>query len=318
MGIGSLSREPRGQFFTLDWPIILRLPILKRLIVNADDFGFNREITDGIVESHQHGIVTSTTLMVNMPAVEYAIEQAQHCPGMSIGLHVNLTLGRPISDPTAVPSLLRSDGQFLDRATFFRRANFGKLQALELRKEIKAQLDRMVELGLTPTHIDSHHHSLSCVQSFFAVLRVLKATGITRMRTHSGWYRRDPLAKQPWRNVLATWKKNLLHSYRVYYELQHAYAAWRRMQMPHERLIFPKIVASRRLGFNMESASSFLAAIRDGVTELSCHPGHYSDDPMDNDKMRRSRPQELAFLTDPLLKEAVDAYEIRLINFAEF
>lgn len=290
---------------------------MKRLIVNADDFGFNREITDGIVKSHLDGVVTSTTLMVNMPAVEYAIGRSNDCPDMSVGLHVNLTLGKPVSSPTSVPSLVQANGEFLDRPTFFRRANRGQLRSQDLRREIRAQLDRMIELGLTPTHVDSHHHSLSCLWPFFAALRVLQEAGITRFRTHSGWYRRDPLSDEPFSNAVQTLRKNVLHGYRLYYELQHLYARARGMRMPRERLIFPKIVAKKKLGFDMESAPSYLAAVRPGVTELSCHPGEFSDDPMDNNQMRHSRVQELGFLTNPTLRAAIDAHGIELISFRE-
>ena len=89
------------------------------------------------------------------------------------------------------------------------------------------------------------------------------------------------------------------------------------MRMPDERLIFSKIVATESLAFNMQSVPSYLASVRDGVTELSCHPGRYSDDPMDNDKMRNSRTNELAFLTDPSLREAIRAHNIELISFRE-
>ena len=288
---------------------------MKRLIVNADDFGFNRQITDGIIEAHENGVVTSTTLMVNMSAASYAIEQSRSCPDLSVGLHVNLTLGKPVSEPQDVPSLIQANGNFWDRGTFFRRANLGRLNSTELRREIGAQLQKMIELGLTPTHADSHHHSTSCIQPFFAVLAVLKQANISRMRTHSGWYRHDPLSTTPFSNRWATLGRNLSNAHRLYYELQHMYARWHGMEMPDERLIFSKIVAVEPLSFDMKSAPSYLACVRHGVTELSCHPGHYNDDLMDNDQMRNSRPKELAFLTDPLLREAIEAHRIELISF---
>jgi len=295
----------------------LNLSHVKRLIVNADDFGFNREITDGIIEAHQKGVVTSTTLMANMPAAAYAVEQSQACPDLSVGLHVNLTLGKPLSEPQHIPSLVRSDGQFLDRPTFFRRANRGQLNSSELRREISAQLQQVIDLGLTPTHADSHHHSTSCIQPYFAKLAVLKEANITRMRTHSGWYRRDPKSKSPLANAWATLVKNSVHAYRIYYELQHLYGRWKGMSMPDERLIFSKIVSKVGLDFDARSTSSYLACVRDGVTELSCHPGRHSDDPMDNDKMRQSRTKELAYLTDPSLRESIQARNIELISFRE-
>ena len=149
------------------------------------------------------------------------------------------------------------------------------------------------------------------------MLRVLREEGISKVRTHSGWYRRDRLASNQLGNLIATLAKNLRSPQRIYYEAQHFVGRVRRFKMPGERLIFAKIVSSRKMGFNMASAPSYVAALCQRVTELSCHPGYFSEDPMDNDKMRNSRPQELAFLTDPALRELLDDHGVELISFRE-
>ena len=69
-----------------------------KLIVNADDFGLSKAINFGIVESHLEGIVTSTSMMITMPAVKHAKSLAKNIPDLGIGLHLNISLGKPLTN----------------------------------------------------------------------------------------------------------------------------------------------------------------------------------------------------------------------------
>ena len=129
----------------------------KLLIVNADDFGITEGATDAIVECHRAGSVTSTTLMTNMPAAQYAAQRAQENPALGVGLHFNLTLGRPLA-ALHVNSLTDGQGALLSRRDLALRAITGRLRAAEIRNELDAQHAAMRALGLTPTHLDSHQH----------------------------------------------------------------------------------------------------------------------------------------------------------------
>ncbi len=85
----------------------------RTLIVNADDFGRTRGVSAGIVHAHLHGLVTTTTAMVNLPGALQDVAQASHeAPTLGLGLHLNLTCGRPLLDPADVPSLVAPDGSF--------------------------------------------------------------------------------------------------------------------------------------------------------------------------------------------------------------
>jgi len=124
------------------------------LIVNADDFGLTRGVSRGILESYAKGIVTSTTLMVNRGADPAQLE-ALNASGLGVGLHVNLTLGTPLSEPKRVPSLLDDGGQFVRDA----RAQAERARPEEARLEIGNQIEAFRRLmGRFPTHLDSHHH----------------------------------------------------------------------------------------------------------------------------------------------------------------
>jgi predicted glycoside hydrolase/deacetylase ChbG (UPF0249 family) len=151
---------------------------MRLLIVNADDFGLNEAATNGIIQSHRAGTVTSTTLMVNAPAAEQAATLAREHPALGVGLHFNLTWGRPLSAPDDVPALVGADGAFLPREKLARRLLLGRVPTQQVATELQAQLWRIEELGIRPTHIDSHQHVHAFGAVFSAVARHCADAGI--------------------------------------------------------------------------------------------------------------------------------------------
>jgi predicted glycoside hydrolase/deacetylase ChbG (UPF0249 family) len=124
------------------------------LIVNADDFGLTRGVSRGILEAYRNGIVTSTTLMVNRDADPAQLEELR-ASGLGVGLHVNLTLGAPVSDPRRVGSLLDDTGRLIRDA----RVQAERARPEEARIEMGNQIEAFRRLmGRFPTHLDSHHH----------------------------------------------------------------------------------------------------------------------------------------------------------------
>ncbi|MCM3701554.1 carbohydrate deacetylase [Paenibacillus macerans] len=125
--------------------------MLRSVIINADDFGLSPAVNCGIIEAYQAGGVTSTSLMVNMPGFGDALSRAEAAPGLGIGLHFNLTYGRPVSSPKDVPSLVGENGGF-------HGVNYpGGRDSRDVKTELAAQWRRFTESGLRPTHLDSHH-----------------------------------------------------------------------------------------------------------------------------------------------------------------
>lgn len=143
------------------------------LIINADDFGYNEGRTRAILECFEERLISNTTLMVNMPFADEAVELARRAGVVNqVGLHLNLTEGRPLTDN------IRKNPLFCDADGFF-NANFHRsmrkrvllsmVEQLGVAEEIDAQLRRYCSLGLTQLHLDSHHHS----HTDFSVFRIL-------------------------------------------------------------------------------------------------------------------------------------------------
>ncbi len=125
------------------------------LIVNADDFNLTEGVTRGILEAHWRGIVTSTTVMVNLPGLEQSRSLARQAPRLGVGLHLNLTFGPPVLPAPEVPSLVDDSSRFIHDQTRFEAAG----DPAEIRAELAAQVRRFrAVFGRRPSHLDSHHH----------------------------------------------------------------------------------------------------------------------------------------------------------------
>jgi predicted glycoside hydrolase/deacetylase ChbG (UPF0249 family) len=132
---------------------------MKRLIVNADDFGAAASVNRGILHAYHNGIVTSTTVMINCPDAAPGLEQAlASAPDLGIGLHLNLTEGRPVSPPESIPSLVNPDGFFYDMDDW--PARLKTFEGEHIQREVTAQINRFIALtGRPPDHLDSHCHT---------------------------------------------------------------------------------------------------------------------------------------------------------------
>jgi predicted glycoside hydrolase/deacetylase ChbG (UPF0249 family) len=147
--------------------------VSRRLIVNADDFGRAPGVNRGIVAAHQDGIVTSTTLMTNLPASAAAAEAGRQLPRLGVGLHLNFCYGPPLAPGPG--TLIAADG-LLDRDLSGLRE---RATAHDIDREARAQLSRFRELlGRDPTHIDSHQHIHSWPAAIEPVAALAREIGV--------------------------------------------------------------------------------------------------------------------------------------------
>ena len=207
------------------------------LIVNADDFNLTEGVTRGTLKAHRHGIVTSTTVMVNLPGLEQSRDLASEFPRLGLGLHLNLTFGPPVLPPGRVRSLVDGGGRFVRDP-----ARVGVVGDLaEIRAEWSAQAEQFETIfGRRPTHLDTHHHvhrhprifgvALDLAAGLGVPLRALTPEMAERIRG-----RRLPAVDQAVGEVAPD-------------------AFWQA-----ERLV------------------RFLRGLPPGVTELMCHPGYADD-----------------------------------------
>jgi chitin disaccharide deacetylase len=289
---------------------------VRRLIVNADDFGFTAGVNRGIVESHTHGIVTSSTLMANGRAFDDAVRLAKSVPRLSVGCHVVLIDGEPVLDAKRLPSITSANSsgvRFRDGLQSFAvRALAGRLDPGEIEAEASAQIHRLQIAGVSVSHLDTHKHTHLFPAVLRPLLRAARARGVRAIRNPFG--PRKPLTS---RALLA--RPGLWTRY-VEVRILRALASEFRDSAEREGLVTPDgtlgIVVTGALDEKLFRAVA--AIIPGGTWEFVCHPG-YNDDDLKSAKtrLRESREIELRVLTMPEAQEFLLRQGIEVISYRD-
>jgi hopanoid biosynthesis associated protein HpnK len=131
----------------------------KRIVINADDFGLSSSVNQAVVQAHAKGVLTSTTIMANMPDAGEAVKLAKRMPSLGVGVHLNLSKGRPLSKDGNINYLLDDSGCFaLSPAKLSFLCIASRKIRNAIRTELAAQIQWVIDNGLKPTHLDSHKH----------------------------------------------------------------------------------------------------------------------------------------------------------------
>jgi chitin disaccharide deacetylase len=172
-----------------------------RLIVNADDLGKSSRINEAIFRLVDAGVVTSATLMPNGPAYEDGLSGLRARAFRAVGVHLNITEFKPLTGASGLTPLLDECGNL---ARSFRDALVTPAILRAVDEEWRAQIQTMIRAGLTPSHLDSHHHVHTFPQ-FGPVVRKLQSEfGIRRIRRAKNIYLRQSVrtwAALVWRNL---------------------------------------------------------------------------------------------------------------------
>lgn len=278
----------------------------RTLIVNADDLGMSDGINRGILEAHGSGIVTSATVMTNMPAARRGIESALHeAPDLGLGLHINVTQGRPVLPPQKVPSLVRADGTFLSVPQGVALADRWSVHDIEA--EVTAQFERFVAYaGRLPDHLDAHQLvSTVSVPCRAVLLSVAARYDLPLRRGRTTWF--GPFER--------LFRERSARPKMLGPVLDGLPRPWRQRPMGERT---PRCTDGLELGFygrgaTIERLLRILDGLPVGVTELVCHPGR-SD--FEND-VYGYREAELAVLTDPRVVARIVEAKIELASFAD-
>jgi chitin disaccharide deacetylase len=283
----------------------------KRLIINADDLGLSRGITDGILLAHRQGILTSASLMVNQPATAYAVEQLPSVPQLDVGVHLNLCQGQPVLPAKDVSTLVRSDGNFLSPADMGRKLVGFQVSSKQIEAEFGAQIDQMLSLGVTPSHADSHHRFHIYPAAAGAFHRALRARNIHRARAPRKEY-------WPANGVLggphagAFYRRLAVRAYNEFLQS----VIFRDLQLPDAGVAFhPRFRG--KLSMLKDAWQSTFENLPGGTYEMWCHPGFRETGFSETDNMRDQRELEIKLLTDPGLRATIERFGIRLVTFNE-
>lgn len=152
------------------------------VIVNADDFGISEEVNEGIIRAFNNDIISSATIMTNMPYFEQAISLIlKNKIQNSIGLHFNIIEGIPLTENIKRCTRLCKNGVFSYKRNSVLYWN--KFERLAIQEELIAQYNKLVCKGIIPSHLDSHQHTHTELPLMLVIIPVLKALGIRRIRS---------------------------------------------------------------------------------------------------------------------------------------
>lgn len=286
---------------------------MRRLIVNADDFGFTAGINRAIVEAHTHGIVTSSTLMANGRAFEDAVRSATTIPRLSVGCHVVLIDGEPVLNAD-LSSLTTADSggvRFRDGLKSFAvRALTGHLNPREIEAEASAQIRKLQSAGVSVSHVDTHKHTHLFPSVLRPLLSAARACGVRAVRNPFG-------PRKPLKSSELLTRPNLWTRY-AEVRILRTLADKFREAAKREGVVTPDgtlgVVVTGAL--DEELFRAIAAVIPDGTWEFVCHPG-YNDDDLKSAKtrLRQSRETELHVLTMPEAGELLLSQGIALISY---
>lgn len=296
---------------------------MRRLILNADDFGLTPGVNRGIAECASRGVVTSLTLMANAGAFADALEQARRLssppngpryrptpPG--IGCHVVLVDGVPVLPPESVSSLLApASGRFRAGAGEFARAALARrLDPGQIAAETAAQIRKLQAAGVRVSHVDAHKHVHLFPLVLEPLLQAARDCGVRAVR--------NPFAPARPLGFGLLWRRPNLWKPYAQVKLLRSWARNFRRQVAAAGLITTGgtfgIVSTGAL--DLELFRAIIAGIPEGTWEFCCHPGYDDGDLAKvHTRLRASRGRERELLTSAAARDILDEHGIELISY---
>jgi len=287
---------------------------MRALIVNADDLGLTAGVNRGIAEAHRNGIVTSASLLANGDAFADGVNIARALPAMGVGIHLNLSDGRPLSGAKAVATLVDDKGKLsAGPEQLLLKLARRKLKLSEVEREWGAQIEKVRSAGITPTHLDGHKHVHMLPGLFHIALKLAKKHSIAAIRiSNEASSLRAALSGKSGRNAGVLLKQGVqARGLKLLARDAHKLADKAGIESTD---YFCGIAQTGVL--TREGILDLLEILPKGTTELMCHPGYVDEDLAQSPtRLQDSRASELAILTDTEVRKSVASHGIRLINY---
>jgi chitin disaccharide deacetylase len=276
-----------------------------RLIVNADDMGLTERVNEGILQAHQTGIVTSTSIMANGAAFEDAVTRCKKVPTLDVGVHLTLVEERPCLKPDSIPSLVASTGTLHRHATIFvKKYLAGKIRLEEVWRELEGQLRKVLSHGITVSHLDTHQHLHMLPQLLGMTVKLARKYDIPAIRLP-----REAIRTYMFRGAGALPRVLQLMVLNGFCSLARS-----RITLRPDRVVGFYMAGN----LNKINLQKLLQSLPDnGICELMCHPG--LDDP--NSPYRHwgyHWQDELSALVDPEIADFLRQKGIGLVSYRLF
>jgi len=251
----------------------------RRLIINADDCNLTPGVTRGILKSHDQGILTSTTLLINLPLEERTIRELKKRTKLGVGVHLNVTLASPVTSLVRVPSLLKA-GKFFKRPADYKKR---PPSLKDLVTEYSAQIGLFEKrFGQLPDHLDTHHH----------------------LHSH-------PLFFRALSSVARKWKLPVRRSW--IFQLSEFNRETRPLRTTD--FLFGNLEA--RSHWEKDSFLGVVECLPDGTSEIGCHPAYCDARLRQISSFREAREEELKVFSDRKLRKILSELGVELTRFSD-
>jgi hopanoid biosynthesis associated protein HpnK len=285
----------------------MSLPIVKRLIVTADDFGLSLPINEAVEKGHRLGILSAASLMVGAPAAEDAVSRARGLSTLGVGLHLTLLEGRPVSPPDKVPGLVGPDGRFSKDPFRFGVALFFSPDLRHQAKvEITAQFERFCETGLVMDHINGHRHFHLHPVVLQAIIELAPRYGFPPVRIPLEPFSTSSEASgDRFLGRMMSW----LFYFGQTLHLRRSLVAAGIRSNDHVFGLFDSgaMIEDRLL--------KLVVHLPPGISEIYCHPATRRWDGPDNLPSSYKCEEEFRAIVSPAIKERLDALGLRPVPF---
>lgn len=279
------------------------VPVLRYIIINADDFGRHAEINRAVEEGLVHGCLRSATVMPGGAAFAGAIDIARRHEELGLGVHFTLVDGHPILPPEEIPSLVGSEGDFLpDHTALLKRYLKGSINLEEVRRELAAQLQKVEATGVPLSHVDSHQHMHTLPGIIDIVLDLAARAGIRAVRTP-----RTPLFAGAFGGLGQLVGRLGLSTL----------ARLAACKVHRCGLLTPDHFAGIVAGEAVSEGEllHLIAHLLQGTTEVMMHPGTKNDVLQEDSGWQHDFEAELAAILSPHVGAALQKAEVEPVNF---
>ena len=279
----------------------------KRIIINADDFGLCDGVNKAVAQAYTDGVLTSATIMANMPAADEAVKIAKQLPGLGVGVHLNLFEGKPLSKKACVERLLNADGQFAYSPSRLSLLSIGRHKIRNaIRAELAAQIQWVIDNGLAPTHLDSHKHIHSFPAIFSIVCELAKRFEVSAIRF---CFEPKQLCRKPWPLTSEDGRKRA--------GIIRAMARINRMQNSH----FLKTDALLGIAHMGRINVNFFKAVAlynpAATAEVMTHPGFDDGPEGERNRLPHQRKIEFGALSGERTKQYFRDARIKLVHYGQ-
>jgi hopanoid biosynthesis associated protein HpnK len=277
------------------------------IVINADDFGLSEGINRGIVQAHTDGVLTSATIMTNMPAAKQAVKMAKQLRTLGVGVHLNLSEGQPVSTEADIACLLGADGVFAHSPSKLSLLSLARNKIRKaVRKELAAQIQWLIDSGIKPTHLDSHKH-IHCFPAIFPIVCSLaREFEITAIR----WpFEPKEVCQMPWPLPSEGGRKRA--------GLIRLFAKINRIQNRSflKTNVFLGIAHVGKMDVNFFKALALYNSAQ--ITEVMTHPGFIDGLDVVKTRLLHQRKVELDALCSERTKQYLKEAGIKLVHYGE-